>query len=124
MARTAKPLPETRDPTVVERVTRRPTHLPFSWCAECVAGRSDCPPHRRVSKHEKAMPEIVMDDDFARRDEIVTVQVMKDRYHRAVQAWVVERWTSRDGTSWLGTSLPCLFQKTTSQPPRHSWGHC
>ena len=94
-ARTAKPLRNPCDPTAAERAIHEATHLPFrSWCAECVAGRRDKPPHHRVPQDENAIPEILMDYSFVRRDdetETVTVLLMEDRYSRAIQAWVVER---------------------------------
>ena len=46
-ARAAKPLWDPRDPTAAERAIPEATHLPFrQWCAVCVAGRRDNPPHR------------------------------------------------------------------------------
>ena len=72
--------------------------MPFrSWCAECVAGRRDNPPHRHVQQEENAVPEILMDYCFVRREEetettqTTTILLMKDRYSRAIQAWVVEQ---------------------------------
>ena len=90
-ARTAKPLRDPRDPTAAERAIHEATHLPIrSWCAECVAGWRDNPPNHRVRQDENAVPEILMDCCFVRRDdeiETVTVLLMKDPY----SAWVVER---------------------------------
>ena len=94
-ARTAKRLRDPRDPTAGERAIHEATHLPFrSWCAEYLAGRRDNPPHRRVPQDENAVPEILMDYFLVRRDDetdTVTILLMKDRYSRAIQAWVVER---------------------------------
>ena len=69
-ARTAKPLRNTCDPTAAERAIHEATHLPFrSWCAECVARRRDNPPHHRVLQDEIAVPEILIDYCFVRRDD-------------------------------------------------------
>ena len=92
---TAKPLRDPSAPTAAERAAHEATHLPFrSWCAECVAGRRDNPPHRQVSHADNAVPEILMDYCFVRREaeaETSTILIMKDRLSRAIQAWVVER---------------------------------
>ena len=48
---------------------KRPICQSFSWCAECVGGRRDNPPHRRVPKDENAVPEIFMDCCFVRNDD-------------------------------------------------------
>ena len=48
------------DPTHAEWEAHQATHLPYrSWCAHCVAGRSDNPPHRRApaDREEPAIPE-------------------------------------------------------------------
>ena len=85
---TAKPLRDTRDP-------HDATHLLFRSCGvACAAGRRDKPPHRRVPPDENAVPETLMDNCFARRDdetETVTILVMKDRYPRAIQACMGRR---------------------------------
>ena len=68
--RTLKPLRDLRDPTAAERATDEATHLPFrSWCAECVAGRRDNAPHRRVLQDKTAVPQILMDHCFAPQDD-------------------------------------------------------
>ncbi len=84
-----------RDPTAAERAAHEATHLPFrSWCSDCVAGRRDNPPHHQIKQDENAVPEVLMDYCFVRRDdetETLTILIMKDRTSRAIQAWVVER---------------------------------
>ena len=58
------------------------THVPFRSCAVCV-GRHENPPHRRVPHDENAVPDILMDCYFARRDdetETVTLLVVEDHY--------------------------------------------
>ena len=66
-ANTAKPLRDPRDPLL--RAIYEATHLPFrSWCAECEAGWRDNPPHHRVRQDENAVPQILMDHCFVRRD--------------------------------------------------------
>jgi len=91
-ARAARPARDPRQPTVAERAAHEATHLPFRvWCAECVAGRRDNPPHR-ASKEAPTVPEIGMDYAFVRRadeEATLTLLVMKDRGSRAVRAWVV-----------------------------------
>ena len=71
-----KPLRSPRDPTAAERARR------------------DNPPGRRVHQDEIAVPEILMDYCFVRSDDdtdTVTILLMKDRYSRAIQAFVVDR---------------------------------
>ena len=91
-ARAARPARNPRQPTNAEREAHEATHLPFrTWCAECVAGRRDNPPHL-TSKEEPTVPEVGMDYAFVRRtdeEETLTLLVMKDRGSRAVRAWVV-----------------------------------
>ena len=80
-ARTAKPLRDLRDPTAADRAIHEASYVPFRSCAVCV-GRRDNPPHRRVHD-ENAVPEILMDCYFARRDdetETVTLLVVEDHY--------------------------------------------
>ena len=79
-ARTAKPLRDPRDPTAADRAMHEATHVPLRSCAVCV-GRRENPPHRRVPHDENAVPEILMDCYFARRDdetETVTLLVVED----------------------------------------------
>ena len=104
-------------PTAGERAAHEATHLPFrSWCIECVAGRLDNPPHRRVEQEENAVPEVLMDYCFVRRDDecdTITILVMKDRKSRALQAWVLESrgldvqiapWMASGGLGTVGPS--------------------
>ena len=49
---------------------------------------------RTVTPDEDAVPEILLDYCFVRRDdetETVTILFTKDQYSRSIQAWVVER---------------------------------
>ena len=91
-ARAARPARDPRQPTAAERAAHEATHLPFRvWCAECVAGRRDNPPHR-ASKEAPSVPEVGMDYAFVRRadeEDTLTLLVMKDRGSRAARAWVV-----------------------------------
>ena len=69
-ARAAKPVRDPRDKTVAESAIHEAAHLPScSWCAECVGGRRDNSPHRRVPQDENAVLEILMDCCFVRRDD-------------------------------------------------------
>jgi hypothetical protein len=89
----AKPAKDPHAPTHAEREAHEATHLPFrSWCAECVSGRRDNPPHLRREPEERVVPEIMLDYAFIRRqDEVekVTVLLMKDRESRAIRAWTM-----------------------------------
>ena len=74
------------------------THAPFrSWCAECIKGRADNPPHRSVpgvEEERRRLPELHFDYAFLRReasDELLTLVVMEARPARAVRAWAVPR---------------------------------
>ena len=80
-------------PTQAEREAHEATHLPFrSWCAECVAGRRDNPPHARMPEEEHQVPEVMLDYAFVRRGEeteTTTILIAKDRDSRAIRAWVM-----------------------------------
>ena len=72
------------------------THSPFrSWCAECIKGRADNPPHRSVpgvEEERRRLPELHFDYAFLRReasDELLTLVVMEARPARAVRTWAV-----------------------------------
>ena len=57
-----KPARDPESPSRAEWLSHQATHLQFrSWCAECVAGRSDNPGHRKVALEERSIPEISMD---------------------------------------------------------------
>ncbi len=92
-ALTAKPARDPQDPSQAERDAHEAAQLPFrSWCAECVCGRRDNPPHTRRAQEERLVPEVLMDYAFVRREEetqTMTVLLMKDRESRAVRAWTV-----------------------------------
>ena len=89
----AKPARDPHAPSQAERDAHEATHLPFrSWCAECVSGRRDNPPHTRRAPEERLVPEVLMDYAFVRRhDETqnMTILIMKDRESRAVRAWTM-----------------------------------
>ena len=89
----AKPARDPHAPSQAERDAHEATHLPFrSWCAECVSGRRDNPPHTRRAPEERLVPEVLMDYAFVRRhDETqnMTILIMKDREPRAVRAWTM-----------------------------------
>jgi hypothetical protein len=89
----SKPAKDPHAPTAAEREEHEATHLPYrSWCAECVCGRRDNPPHLRRSEEERTVPMVLMDYAFVRRHdetEKVTVLLMKDRESRAVRAWTM-----------------------------------
>jgi hypothetical protein len=92
-AAVSKPAKDPHAPSLAEREEHEATHLPYrSWCAECVCGRRDNPPHLRRSPEERTVPMVLMDYAFVRRhDEVekITVLLMKDRESRAVRAWVM-----------------------------------
>jgi hypothetical protein len=92
-ALTAKPARDPQAPSQAERDAHEATHLPFrSWCAECVCGRRDNPPHTRRAPEERLVPEVLMDYAFVRRQDetqTMTVLIMKDRESRAVRAWTM-----------------------------------
>ena len=68
-AMAAKPAKDPRAPTKAEREAHEPTHLPFrSWCAECIAGRRDNPPHTTRPEEERTVPEVSLDYCFIRRN--------------------------------------------------------
>ena len=82
-------------PTRAEREAHEATHLPFrSWCAACVAGRRDNPPHSKMPEEEHFVPEVLMDYAFVRRGdekETITILVVKDRGTRAIRAAVLRQ---------------------------------
>ena len=56
-AKPAKVANNPLEPTRAERLSHEATHLPYrSWCADCVAGRKDNPPHRRMAPEERLVP--------------------------------------------------------------------
>ena len=77
----ARPLRDPGAPTAAERAAHEATHLPFrSWCAECMAGRRDNLPHRRIDHENNAVPEVLMDYCFVRREgetNVVTILIIK-----------------------------------------------
>jgi hypothetical protein len=89
----AKPAKDPLAPSQAERDAHEATHLPFrSWCAECVCGRRDNPPHARRTPEERTVPEVMMDYAFVRRQDetqTMTVLILKDRESRAVRAWTM-----------------------------------
>ena len=89
----AKPARDPHAPSQAERDAHEATHLPFrSWCAECVSGRRDNPPHTRRAPEERLVPEVLMDYAFVRRHDetqTMTILIMKDRESRAVRAWTM-----------------------------------
>ena len=93
-ARAARPARDPGAPTAAEREAHEATHLPFRiWCPECVAGRRDNPAHRKVPEDENAVPEVMLDYAFVRREgetERATVLLLKDRRSRAMRAWVMQ----------------------------------
>ena len=113
-------------PTRAEREAHEATRLPFrSWCAECVKGRADNPPHRSVPGVEeegRRLPEFHFDYAFLRRevsDKLLTLAVMKARPTRAVRAWAVPRKGVTDadtverlykGVCETGVRPPCVFK--------------
>jgi hypothetical protein len=94
-ARAARPARDPGAPTQAMRDAHEATHLPFrSWCAECVHGRRDAPPHHRTKRGAGEVPEVAFDYAYIRRDdeeETVTLLVMRDRDSKALRAWVLER---------------------------------
>ena len=92
-AREARPARNPLAPTRAEREAHEATHLPFrTWCAACVAGRRDNPPHRRMPEEEHQVPEVMMDYAFVRRAdeaETATILLLKDRESRSMRAWVM-----------------------------------
>ena len=94
-ARLARPARDPGAPTQAMRDAHSATHLPFrSWCAECVQGRRDAPPHHRTKRGAGEVPEVAFDYAYVRRDdegETVTLLVMRDRDSKALRAWVLER---------------------------------
>ena len=92
-AKVAKPARDPSAPTKAERDAHEATHLPFrSWCAECVAGRRDNPPHLRRQEEERQVPEVMLDYAFVRRQdetETLTILIAKDRGSRAIRAWAM-----------------------------------
>jgi hypothetical protein len=94
-ARAARPARDPGAPTQAMRDAHEATHLPFrSWCAECVHGRRDAPPHHRTKRGAGDVPEVAFDYAYVRRDdeeETVTLLVMRDRDSKALRAWVLER---------------------------------
>ena len=88
-----KPARNPGAPTAAEKEAHEATHLPFrSWCAECVAGRRDNPPHRKRQDEERSVPEIFLDYAFVRREDetkTATILLMKDRESRAIRASVM-----------------------------------
>jgi hypothetical protein len=93
-AREARPARDPGAPTQAMRDAHAATHLPFrSWCAECVQGRKDAPPHQRQKRVAGEVPEVAFDYAFVRRDDeeaVATLLVMRDRDTRAIRAWVLE----------------------------------
>jgi hypothetical protein len=93
-ARAARPARDPGAPTQGERDAHAATHLPFrSWCAECVEGRRDAPPHCRTKRSAGEVPEVAFDFAFMRRDdetELATLLIMRDRDSKALRAWVLE----------------------------------
>lgn len=93
-ARAARPARDPGAPTAAMREAHEATHLPYrSWCPECVAGRRDNPAHKRVPEDENAVPEVLLDYCFVRRDgekERETILILKDRRSRAIRAWVMQ----------------------------------
>jgi hypothetical protein len=89
----AKPAKDPSAPSQAERDAHEATHLPFrSWCAECVCGRRDNPPHARRAPEERTVPEVMMDYAFVRRQDetqTMTVLILKDRESRALRAWTM-----------------------------------
>jgi hypothetical protein len=63
-------------------------------------GEARYPPHRTIKEEaESAVPEIMLDYAFVRREheeDTLTILVMKDRGSRAIQAWRVERKGAED----------------------------
>ncbi len=94
-ARLARPARDPGAPTQAMRDAHSATHLPFrSWCAECVQGRRDAPPHHRTKRGAGEVPEVAFDYAYIRRDdedETATLLVMRDRDSKALRAWVLER---------------------------------
>ena len=85
-------------PSRAEREAHRATHLPYrTWCEDCVCGRHDAPPHRKVLREEeRSKAEVSLDYGFLKRREedsdeerLATLLVLKSRPSRAVRAWVV-----------------------------------
>ena len=116
--REEEPLRDPRDPTAA-RAVHEATHLPFrSWCAECAAGLRVNSPHRRERSTRN------LDDHcFVRRDdesETVTILLMKDRYSRAIQAWVVERKGGYAARTFTGSGAQVQWQYS-SQNPVMTW---
>ena len=92
-AKVARPAKDPKAPTKAEKDAHEATHLPFrSWCAECVAGRRDNPPHYKRPEEEHQVPEVMMDYAFVRRKdetEMTTILILKDRESRAVRVWTM-----------------------------------
>jgi hypothetical protein len=88
-----KPARDPKSPSRAELLNHQATNLPFrSWCAKCVAGRSDNPGNRKVAPEERSVPEISMDYAFIRREceaDNATILVVKDLESLAVQATVL-----------------------------------
>lgn len=127
-ARAAKPARDPGAPSKAEQEAHEATHLPFRvWCPECVKGRRDNPPHKRISHSESEVPVVLMDYCFVRRegeDETLTILLMKDQGSRAIRAWVVpHKGADTDGTADravqgirdLGHRGPVVF-KTDNEP--------
>ncbi len=93
-ARAARPARDPGAPTQAERDAHVATHLPFrSWCAHCVHGRRDAPPHFRTKRGAGEIPEVSFDYAFIRRDdetEVATLLVMRDRDSKSIRAWALE----------------------------------
>jgi len=92
----ARPIIVARDPgcpTEAQRKAHEASHLPFRiWCAECVGGRLDNPPHKKVPEEERGVPEFLMDYAFLKDEgdtQSLTVLVSKDRDSRIVMGNVV-----------------------------------
>jgi len=92
----ARPIVKTRDPgcpTEAERAAHEANHLPFrSWCGECVKGRLDNPPHRKIPQEERGVPEVMMDYGFMSQTgetKSLTVLITKDRDTRVIMANMV-----------------------------------
>ena len=92
-AKVSKPARDPLAPTQAEREAHEATHLPFrSWCAECVGGRRDNPPHTKRAPEEHQVAEVMLDYAFVRRQgetETMTVLLAKDRDSRAMRAWTM-----------------------------------
>ena len=64
----ARPLTETKAPTLAEIARHCVAHVPYApWCRFCVAGRRNNTPHRRISE-DRHVPMLSADYGFFFRD--------------------------------------------------------